>query len=156
MVKKSAKIKFAIYFALYSMVDGWLLWWWWPTITLGREERAIMSMVLSTYVIEISYDIFSISSRHSLYGPVKNADFFYPEERIFVFVLARWQNFIRVHITLSMYEEEKVDTLFWIPKCMFNVLSWRRHARLSRHWSKVLQSQKVAHQILWWLHPIHP
>ena len=48
-----------------------------------------MSLVLSTYVAEISYDIFLISSRHSPYGPVKNADFFYPEERFFVFVLAR-------------------------------------------------------------------
>ena len=35
-----------------------------------------MLLVLSTYVIEISYDIFLISSRHSPYGPLKNADFF--------------------------------------------------------------------------------
>ena len=35
-----------------------------------------MSLVLSTYVAEISYDIFLISSRHSPYGLVKNADFF--------------------------------------------------------------------------------
>ena len=51
-------------------------------VTLVREERAIMSLVLSTYVAEISYDIFLISSRHSPYGPVKNADFL-PKRKIF-------------------------------------------------------------------------
>ena len=45
-------------------------------VTLVREERAIMSLVLPTYVADISQDIFFISSRYSPYGPVKNADFF--------------------------------------------------------------------------------
>ena len=58
-------------------------------VTLVREERAIMSLVLPTYVADISQDIFFISSRYSPQGPVIYADIFYPEERFFVFVLAR-------------------------------------------------------------------
>ena len=58
-------------------------------VTLVREERAIMSLVLPTYVADISQDIFFISSRYSPYGLVIYADIFYPEERFLVFVLAR-------------------------------------------------------------------